>query len=156
KLYAGMIITGMTLLRITRDAEVELDDDPDAEIRELVQEQIRQRRYEPIVRLEFGPGADSTIKDNMRERFKLSSWDVYDLAEEVDYTTLFEIASLPYPELRDRPWVPLEHPSLSEDNIFSSIQSGDVLLHHPYDSFGSIEHFIATAAADPQTVSIKM
>src|SRR5262245_15987645 len=85
KLYAGMIITGMTLLRITRDAEVELDDDPDAEIRELVQEQIRQRRYEPIVRLEFGPGADSTIKDNMRERFKLSSWDVYDLAEEVDY-----------------------------------------------------------------------
>ena len=58
KLYDGMTISGMTLLRITRDAEVEMDDDSAAELRELVREQIRQGRYEPIVRLEFGPGAD--------------------------------------------------------------------------------------------------
>ncbi|PWT79301.1 MAG: polyphosphate kinase 1, partial [Acidobacteria bacterium] len=158
KLYAGMTITGMTLLRITRDAEVALEDDSDAELRELVQEQIRQRRYEPIVRLEFGPCADAGIKDYMRDRFQLTSLDIYDMREEVDYTTLFEIAGLPYPELRDRPWVPMQHPSISEDtSIFTCIQAGDILLHHPYDSFDdSVERFIHTAADDPHTVSIKM
>jgi polyphosphate kinase len=159
KLYGGMTISGMSVLRITRDAEVEIDDDSVGEIRELVQEQIRQRRYEPIVRLEFGPGADPAIKETMRERFQLSPSDVYDMAEEVDYTTLFEIAGLPLPELRDRPWTPIQHPLLPEagTGIFAAIQAGDVLLHHPYDSFdGSVEHFISTAADDPQTVSIKM
>jgi len=159
KLYGGMTISGVSLLRITRDAEVGADDDPSAAVRELVEEQIRQRRYEPIVRLEFGPGADPAIKQSLRDRFQLGSTDVYDMAEEVDYTTLFEIASLPVPELRDRPWIPLQHPSLPETSaaFFAAIQAGDVLLHHPYDSFdGSIEHIISTAADDPQTVSIKM
>ena len=151
KLYGGMTISGMSVLRITRDAEVEIDDDSVGEFRELVEEQIRQRRYEPIVRLEFGPGADPAIKETMRERFQLSPSDVYDMAEEVDYTTLFEIAGLPLPELRDRPWTPLQHPLLPEagTGIFAAIQAGDVLLHHPYDSFdGSVEHFISTAADD--------
>src|SRR5215470_9724163 len=97
KLYGGMIITGTSLLRITRDAEVDMNGDSVAELRELVREQIRQRRYEPIVRLEFGPGADPAIKQALRERFQLSADDVYDMAGEVDYTTLFEIASLPVP-----------------------------------------------------------
>ena len=159
KLYGGMTISGVSLLRITRDAEVEVDDDPSAGVRELVQEQVRQRRYEPIVRLEFGPGADPAIKQSLRDRFQLSPSDVYDMAEEVDYTTLFEIASLPVAELRDRCWTPLQHPSLPETGaaLFAAIQTQDVLVHHPYDSFdGSIEHFISTAADDPQTVSIKM
>jgi polyphosphate kinase len=159
KLYNGMTISGMTLLRITRDAEVAIDDDSAAELRELVQEQVRQRRYEPVVRLEFGPGADSGIREAMRERFELSADDVYDMAEEVDYTALFDIAGLPIPELRDRPWSPLQHPSLPEDGtaVFTAIQAGDVLVHHPYESFdSSVEHFISAAADDPQTVSIKM
>src|SRR6516165_4668446 len=159
KLYEGMTISGMTVLRITRDAEVELEDDSAAELRELVREQIRQRRYEPIVRLEFGPGADPAIKQTLRERFQLQPEDVYDLAEDVDYTTLFEIASLPFPELRDRPWSPLQHPALPEAStgFFAAIQAGDILVHHPYDSFdGSVEHFISAAADDPQTLSVKM
>jgi polyphosphate kinase len=160
KLYSGMTISGMTLLRITRDAEVEMDDDDSGvELRELVREQIRQRRYEPIVRLEFGPRADPTLKQVLCERFQLTPSDVYDMAEEVDYTTLFEIAGLPLPELRDHPWSPLQNPLLPEASagFFAAIQTGDVLVHHPYDSFdGSIEHFIRTAADDPHTVSIKM
>jgi len=159
KLYGGMTIAETSLLRITRDAEVEIDDDSGAEIRKLVEQQVRQRRYEPIVRLEFGPGADPAIKEILRERFQLSPSDVYDMAEEVDYTMLFEIAGLPIPELRDRPWTPVQNPALPEDGtaIFSAIQAGDVLVHHPYDSFdGSVEHFISIAANDPLTVSIKM
>ena len=158
KLYGGMTIIDVTVVRITRDADVEIDDESSAEIRELVQEQVRQRRYEPIVRLEFGPSADPTIKEAMRERFHLSPRDVYDMAEEVDYTTMFEIAGLPIPELRDRPWTPLQPPSLpADESVFATLQTGDVLVHHPYDSFdASVEHFISTAADDPQTVAVKM
>jgi polyphosphate kinase len=159
KLYGGMAISAMTVVRITRDAEVELDDDSSSGVRELVLEQVRQRRYEPVVRLEFGPGADEAIKAMLRDRFELSSSDLYDMAEGVDYTTLFEIAGLPIPDLRDTPWTPLRPPSLPEGPtaIFTAIQAGDVLVHHPYESFdASVEHFISAAADDPQTVSIKM
>jgi len=159
KLYSGMTIAATTVVRLTRDAEVEIDDDPGAGLRELVQEQVRQRRYEPVVRLEFGPGADPGIREMLRERFELSPADIYDMPEEVDYTTLFELAGLPIPELRDPVWIPLPHPSLPDEGtaLFTTIQAGDVLLHHPYDSFdASVEHFISTAADDPHTVSIKM
>jgi polyphosphate kinase len=159
KLYAGMEITVTTVVRLTRDAEVEIEDDSDAGIRELVQEQVRQRRYEPVVRLEFGPGADPNIREMLRERFKLSAADVYDMPEEVDYTTLFELAGLPIPELRDPSWSPLQPPSIPEEGtaIFGAMQAEDILVHHPYESFdASVEHFIRAAADDPQTVSIKM
>jgi polyphosphate kinase len=159
KLYGGMTLTGATLVRLTRDAEVELDEDADAELREAVEAQVRQRRYEPVVRLEFGPGAHPAIREMMRERFQLSPADVYDLPGEVDYTTLFEFMGLPMPELHDAPWTPLPIPAFEEGAtaIFSVIQAGDVLVHHPYESFdASVEHFISAAADDPQTISIKM
>lgn len=155
KLYGGMTVSGLTLVRITRDAEVDLGEGSAAEIRALVREQIRQRRYEPVVRLEFGPSADPEIREMLRERFELSAADVYDLDEEVDYTTLFEIASLPSSELRDEPWTPLA-PAF-EGSIFSAMQSADILVHHPYESFdATVEHFISVAADDPDTVAIKM
>lgn len=157
KLYDGMTLTATTLVRLTRDAEVELEDDPDAELREAVEQQVRQRRYEPVVRLEFGPGADPSIREMLRERFQLSSTDLYDMTEEVDYTTLFEFMGLPFPELHDTPWTPLPIPAFEDGAIFAAIQGGDVLVHHPYESFdASVEHFISAAADDPQTLSIKM
>lgn len=157
KLYDGMTLTATTLVRLTRDAEVELDDDPDAELREAVEQQVRQRRYEPVVRLEFGPGADPSIREMLRERFQLSPTDLYDMTEEVDYTTLFEFMGLPFPELHDTPWTPLPIPAFEDGAIFAAIQAGDVLVHHPYESFdASVEDFISAAADDPQTLSIKM
>ena len=159
RLYDGMTLSAATLVRLTRDAEVGGDDDDDSP--EQVREQVRQRRYEPVVRLEFGPGADAATREMLRERFQLSTADVYDMPEEVDYTTLFEIAGLPVAELRDRPWIPPRPPAFEEgaeaDAMFAAIQSADVLVHHPYESFdASVEHFISAAADDPQTVSIKM
>ncbi len=156
KLYNGMRLHSFTMLRLTRDAEVEITDDAGVGLRELVQEQVRQRRYEPVVRLEFGPDADPTIKEMMRTRFDLTPLDLYDLPEEVDYTTLFELAGLPIPELRDPPPVLHDGPHAAA-MIFKALQAGDVLVHHPYESFdASIEHFISVAADDPQTVVIKM
>ena len=99
KLYRGMALSAPTVVRLTRDAEVAIDDDSDAAVSQLVQEQIRQRRYEPVVRLEFAPNADAAIRELLRTRFELLSVDIYDVPDEVDYTTLFEIAGLPLPEL---------------------------------------------------------
>jgi polyphosphate kinase len=159
KLYSGMEISDITLMRLTRDAEVELDDDPTADFRAAVKEQIRQRRYEPVVRLEFGPGANPAIKEMLRQRLEVTPSDIYDMQEEVDYTTLFELLALPIPALRDSEWTPLWPPSLAHatNAIFAAIQAGDLLVHHPYESFdATVEHFISSAADDPNTVSIKM
>ena len=157
RLYGGMVVSATTLVRITRDAAVELQEDSEAEIRTRVQEQVRLRRYEPVVRLEFGPGSDAGIREMLRARFDLSPDDLYDLDGEVDYTSLFEIAGLPLPELRDKPWTLLVPQALTDTSIFAALRSGDVLVHHPYESFdSSVEHFISSAADDPDTVAIKM
>jgi len=159
KLYAGMELTGTTLFRLTRDAEIEIDDDSDEALPDVVREQVRQRRYEPVIRLEFAAGANSSIREMLCQRFKLSELDVYEIPGEIlDYTSLFQIASLPMESLKDAPWTPLPSLPIQEGReIFALITAGDVLVHHPYESFEqSVEQFIAAAAADPQTVAVKM
>jgi len=159
KLYTGMELTGMTLFRLTRDAEIEIDDDSDEALPDVVREQVRQRRYEPVIRLEFAAGANPSIREMLCQRFKLSEMDVYDVPGELlDYTSLFQIASLPMESLKDAPWTPLPSlPIQDGKEIFSLIAAGDVLVHHPYESFEqSVEQFIAAAADDPQTVAVKM
>ena len=158
KLYRGMRLTAPTLFRLTRDAEVELDDELDRDLRELVKEQIRQRRFEPAVRLEFAAGADPHIREMLRARFQLLPQDVYELPGEVDYTGLFRIAGLDRPELRDLPWTP-RTPSRMADttSLFEVIRAGDLLVHHPYESFDdTVEEFIKAAASDSRTIAIKM
>jgi len=158
QLYPGMKLSGKTLFRLTRDAEVEIDEDSDEALRDLVREQIRKRRYEPVVRLEFAHGADPSIRELLRERFELTAGDIYDMPVELDYTSLFEIAALPLPAMKDPAWSPLQIPAIQDSrDIFTAIRSGDVLVHHPYDSFEeSVERFIAAAAGDPETVAVKM
>src|SRR3984957_3549603 len=158
-LYTGMEISNVTMIRITRDAEVEVDDDPAADFRTIVKEQIRQRRYEPVVRLEYGAGADPAIVEMLRARFDLAARDLYEMQEEVDYSSLFELLALPIPSLKDHPWTPLWPAALPEGQggIFTAMRAADMLVHHPYESFdASVEHFISAAADDAQTVSIKM
>jgi polyphosphate kinase len=158
KLYDGMELTGATLFRLTRDAEVDLEDDSNEAIREVVSEQVRQRRYEPVIRLEFAPGAEPVIRNMLRDRFHLSEWDVFDLPGDLDYTSLFQIADLPVSALRDPAWDP-RLPAAFENSpdMFDAIRARDVLVHHPYESFeDSVERFIASAAADPLTVAVKM
>jgi polyphosphate kinase len=158
-LYTGMEISNVTMIRITRDAEVEVDDDSAADFRTIVKEQIRQRRYEPVVRLEYGEGADPAIVEMLRARFDLAARDLYEMQEEVDYSSLFELLALPIPSLKDQEWTPLWPAALPEGpgGIFTAMRAADLLVHHPYESFdASVEHFISAAADDAQTVSIKM
>ena len=92
------------------------------------------------------------------DQFELRDSDVYELPGLLDYTTLFELASLPVPQLRDAPWTPMIPLGLdAEADLFAVIRAGDVLVHHPYESFdASVERFIRDAANDPNTTTIKM
>ena len=158
KLYRGMKLTGTTLFRLTRDIDIEINEDSDEAPEDLVREQVRLRRYEPVVRLEFAPGADPSIREMLRQRFELTPEDVYDLPDEVDYTSLFQLAGLPVAVLKDAPWNPMPVAAIGGcPDVFAAIRSADVLVHHPYESFeDSVEHFISAAAADPATVVVKM
>ena len=161
RLFPGMVIESASLFRVCRDAEVELDDnDVDGESkRALVEREVQQRRFEPVVRLEVQPDADPEMLAELKERFALDADDVYEMTALLDYTTLFEIAALEIEPLRDPPWTPLAPVALDtlDGDIFSAIRAGDVLLHHPYESFyASVERFVREAADDPLTVSIKM
>jgi len=158
KLFPGVVIEHATLFRVSRNADIAIEEDTDNSIRELVEEQVRQRRFQPVVRLEFGNAPRSEIRDGLMGRFELRDSDVFELAGLLDYTALFELASLPIPELRDPPWAPMVPLGLDEESdLFAVIRAGDVLVHHPYESFdATVERFIRDAANDPSTTTIKM
>jgi polyphosphate kinase len=158
KLFSGVAIEAATLFRVSRNADVAIEEDSDNSIKELVEEQVRQRRFQPVVRLEFGEAPNPEIRAGLVGRFELRDSDVYELPGMLDYVGLHEIASLPIPELRDPPWTPLPPFGIeAEGDIFAAIQAGDVLVHHPYESFdASVERFIREAADDPNTTTIKM
>lgn len=158
KLFPGVVIEHATLFRVSRNADIAIEEDTDNSIRELVEEQVRQRRFQPVVRLEFGESPRPEIRDGLMGRFELRDSDVFELAGLLDYTALFELASLPIPELRDPPWAPMAPLGLDEESdLFAVIRAGDVLVHHPYESFdATVERFIRDAANDPSTTTIKM
>jgi polyphosphate kinase len=160
RLFPGMLVASASLFRVTRDADVELDENDGLSKRAMVEEELRQRRFEPVVRLEVQPDADPAMVAELVDRFALAPDAVYEMSALLDYTTLFEIAGLDVAELRDPPWTPLAPRVLEaapDSDIFSAIRSADILLHHPYESFyASVERFIREAANDPQTLSIKM
>ena len=160
RLFPGMVVASASLFRVLRDADVELDENDGLSKRAMVEEELRQRRFEPVVRLEVQPDADPAMVAELVDRFGLAPDAVYEMSALLDYTTLFEIAGLDVDELRDPPWTPLAPRVLEaapDSDIFSAIRSADILLHHPYESFyASVERFIREAADDPQTLSIKM
>jgi polyphosphate kinase len=159
KLFPGMEIVSASLFRILRNAEVELEEDEGETLRDAVMEALRERRFQPVVRVDFLPGASPEIRRALVERFELDDDDVYEIDGLLDYTDLFQIAALELPQLRDPPWTPLRPPRLADEDasIFAAMAAGEFLVHHPYESFdASVQRFIDEAADDPQTVAIKM
>ncbi|MET1082074.1 MAG: polyphosphate kinase 1, partial [Burkholderiales bacterium] len=159
KLFPGMEILGHTLFRVLRNAEVGLEEEEGETVFEAVTDALRERRFQPVVRVDFSIDPIPEIRRGLVERFKLTEDDVYELPGLLDYSGLFQIASLDLPNLRDPNWSPLPLARIPTDDvdIFSVIQAGDLLVHHPYESFDlSVEQFISDAADDPQTVAIKM
>jgi len=162
RLFHGLALRHTTLFRITRDAEVELEFDEDvqaASLREMVAEKVRLRRYEPVVRIEFGEPVDPEFRALLLRNLELVESEVWAMPGPFDLTTLFGLAALDLPELRDPPWQPLLPPLLRdlEEPIFATLAKGDLLVHHPYESFdASVERFIREASIDPAVLGVKM
>ena len=159
KLFPGMEVVGDTLFRILRDAEVALEEEKGETVAEAVSDAVRERRFRPVVRVDFAADPDPQLRRALVERFALTEADIYSPPGLLDYTGLFQIAALDLPALRDPPFAPLSPLRLPNDDtdVFAVIRAGDLLVHHPYESFEqSVERFIEAAADDPATLAIKM
>ena len=159
-LFPGMVVVEVMPFRITRNAEVAVDEDEPAEsLAALVEQELRQRRFERAVRLEYGPERSDVQLPMLLHKLHLTDVDAYQMRAELDFTDLMPIASLNRPELHDRPWTPMTPPALAGDDcdIFAVIRGGDLLVHHPYESFdASVGRFIRQAAEDPRVLALKM
>ncbi len=160
QLFPGMQVVEVMPFRITRSVVLELEDDdePPEDLAEMVEEEVRQRRFERAVRLEYGPGASPSQIQLLLRKLNLTENDLYEARGELDFTGLFPLSGLNRPELHDPPWAPIVPPEMDEDaDPFAVIRAGDFLVHHPYESFAAtVERFIQTAADDPRVLAIKM
>ncbi len=157
-LFEGMVIEDVMPFRVTRNADVERDEEDAEDLLELIEQELRDRRFAPVVRLETGPAPNRRMVRFLMEELELNESDVYHMPAELDYTDLKVIHGLNMPALKFKPWTPVVPPRLADDeaDIFSVIRGGDVLVHHPYESFkASIERFINVAADDPKVIAIK-
>jgi polyphosphate kinase len=158
-LFPGMQIQEVVPFRVTRDSEPEQVEDDDADnLLEQVEAQLRQRRFADAVRMEIGPGASERMTSQLADELGLTPEDIDVREGLLDYTTLLEIADLARPELKWPRWTPVVPRRLTdrERDIFSIIREGDLLVHHPFESFdASAERFIAEAARDPDVLAIK-
>ena len=159
-LFPDMNVLEVMPFRVTRNAEVEDDeDDLEGSLIEHVAEGLRLRRVEKAVRLEYEPPGSATQLALLTDRLHLDDVQVYEAPAELDFTGLFPIAGLPKANLRDRPWEPIVPAAFadSDGSIFSIIRAGDVLVHHPYESFdATTARFIRSACEDPKVLAIKM
>lgn len=158
-LFPGMDLMSVTPFRVTRNADVEREEEDAEDLLELIAQELRDRRFERIVRLEHNPKGDPwTIHFLMRE-LELQPEDVYELPAELDYTVMPPIWDLELSGLKYAPWTPITPPRLSDDqaDIFSVIRTADLIVHHPFENFSdSVERFIRTAAADPKVMAVKL
>lgn len=160
-LFPGMEIVSCELFRVTRNAIVEPDEEAASDLLEMIETELRERHFAPIVRLEVQAGMDPVHRGMLAAELGLNEVDdVYEVGGLMGRRDLFELASLDIPELRDKPHRAGDHPVLGNDqrNIFHIIrENGPLLLQHPYESFSTtVERFLTTAAKDPKVLAIKM
>jgi polyphosphate kinase len=160
-LFPGMEIESCELFRVTRNAIVEPNEEAANDLLELIETELRERHFAPIVRLEVQAGMDPVHRGMLAAELGLNEEeDVYEVRGMMAKRDLFELAGLDFPELHDNPHRPGDHPLLGNDrrNIFHIIrENGPLLLQHPYESFSTtVERFLATAANDPKVLAIKM
>jgi polyphosphate kinase len=158
-LFPGMEVVAAMPFRVTRSSDIELDEEDAADLLEMVAEELRERRFARVVRLEHGAKPHPDVLRFLQTELELSADDVYELPAELDYTTLETIAALNRPALKFDPWIPVTASAFADpdQNIFGVIRGADVLVHHPYESFTtSVERFIGAASDDPRVLAIKM
>ncbi len=166
-LFPGVEILGWYMFRITRNTDIQIDQDEAEDLLSLIQEEIRNRRFGEVTRLEIQPDMPRPMRQLLIGEFAeeqesdlawLTDDDVYEVAGPLDAADLMSLATLDVPELRDPPLHAVTPPRLAGGrNPFEVIREGDILLHHPYDSFHStVERVIQAAVDDPDVLAIKI
>ncbi len=160
-LFPGMEIVDYDVFRVTRDADLEVSDDA-ADLLQAVEDELRRRRFGEIVRVEIGTSCSERLREELIGLLGVREDEVYPVAGLLDMGALWQIVKLPgMPELRNAPYAPVTHPRLlrhegERPDVFAAMREGDVLVHHPYDSFAtSVERFVEQAVADPNVLAIK-
>ncbi len=170
-LFPGMSIQNFHPFRVTRNADIAVAEDEADDLLIAIEQELRKRRTgKSAVRLEIHSSTPGFLKDTLMEELELESQDVYETDGLLTLSDLISFISLPLPKLKDKPWqpvvpltfAPVKSSDDQEENnqgidIFNLIRRGDLLLHHPYQSFkATVEEFVAQAAYDPDVLAIKM
>ena len=162
ELFRGMEILETHLFRVTRDADIAIEEDEADDLLLAIEEEIRRRRFGEAVRLEVERSMPEVTRQILSKGIGILDDDVYEVAGMLDLTALWQLVDLDRPDLKSPPYTPVIPPRLvpHEDDepvdVFAQIRAGDLLVHHPYESFtASVERFIAQAAEDPDVLTIK-
>ncbi|MEV0998209.1 RNA degradosome polyphosphate kinase [Nonomuraea sp. NPDC050202] len=155
QLFKGMEILQHHVFRVTRNEDLDVDEDVTENLMQALEKELLRRRFGPPVRLEVEDTITPEVLAPLVEELELAPHEIYRLPGPLDLTGLHAIADLDRGELSYRPFVPAEVIN-AEDDIFSTLRERDILLHHPYDSFAtSVQRFIEVAAEDPRVLAIK-
>ncbi len=156
KLFPNVPVISVHPFRVTRDADIEIEEDEAGDLLESISQGLRQRRYGDVVKMDVNPGCPDYIKQVLMENLEIEERKVYEIPGVLGLSSLMEIMSVDRPDLKDVPFIP-RNPFLhqEEENMFALLKQRDMLLHHPYDSFQPVIDFINCAANDPDVLAIK-
>ncbi|WP_254910078.1 RNA degradosome polyphosphate kinase [Micromonospora sp. NBS 11-29] len=161
QLFSGMQVVECHLFRVTRNAEVEVDEDRDEDLLQALERELARRRFGPPVRLEVAASISDHMLELLVRELDMDDHDVLRVRGLLDLSALWQVyEEADCPALKERPFVPATHPRLAEGevprSVFATLRDGDVLVHHPYHSFAtSVQRFVEQAAADPNVLAIK-
>ena len=159
-LFPGLEIVEHHVFRITRNADFEVEEDRDEDLLQALERELARRRFGSPVRLEVSDDMTEHMLELLLRELHVHPGDVIDVPGLLDLSALWQIYGQDRPDLKDRAFVPATHPAFAEretpKSIFATLREGDVLVHHPYESFStSAQRFIEQAAADPNVLAIK-
>lgn len=159
-LFQGLEIVEHHAFRITRNADFEVEEDRDEDLLQALERELARRRFGSPVRLEVSDDMTESMLELLLRELDVDTGDVIEVPGLLDLSSLWQIYDQDRPALKDRPFVPATPPAFGEretpKSIFSTLRDGDVLVHHPYDSFSTtVQRFIEQAAADPNVLAIK-
>ena len=162
QLFTGMEVREHYTFRVTRNEDLEVEEDDAENLLTALEKELTRRRFGPPVRLEVEDAMADRVLDLLSRELGVTEAETYHLPAPLDLRGLFLLGDLDRSELKDPPFVPMTLPDLAptersqEGDLFAAIRAKDILLHHPYDSFStSVQSFIGQAAADPRVLAIK-